>query len=99
MPGITRTTFLAGPVTQFKTMTKDTRLIATLFYVSGMIMTLVAAFALGDNERLQRVLILTGVIVQFCAYFWYTLTFIPFGRRIFRGMCQKCCNRCMEEMN
>lgn len=79
-------------------MTKDTRLAATLFYFGGMILTLVAAFAITD-ERLQRLLILVGVVVQFCAYFWYSLTFIPFGRRLFKAACRKCCSSCMEEIN
>lgn len=89
--------FLSGPVAQFKTMTKDTRLVATLFYFGAMILTLVAAFAVKD-ERLQRLLILVGVITQFCAYFWYSLTFIPFGRRIFKATCKRCCKSCMEEV-
>lgn len=95
--GVTRTSFLAGFTSQFKTMMKDTRLAATLFYFSGMILTLVAAFAI-KNERLQRLLVILGVVIQFCAYFWYNLTFIPFGRRIFKAMCRKCCDSCMEEI-
>lgn len=95
---LTSTTFLAGVTSQCKTMTKDTRLPATLFYFSAMALTLFAAFGLNDNEKLQRLLILTGVIVQFCAYFWYSLTFIPFGRRMFKAACKSCCNSCMEEI-
>lgn len=80
-------------------MTKDTRLFATLLFFGAMILTLVAAFALGDKEKLQRLLITVGVVVQFCAYFWYSLTFIPFGRRIFKSMCKSCCSKCMDEVN
>lgn len=89
---------MAGFGSQLKTMTKDTRLAATLFYFGGMILTLVAAFAVKD-ERLQRLLVLVGVAVQFCAYFWYSLTFIPFGRRLFKAACRKCCGSCMEEIS
>lgn len=78
-------------------MTKDTRLPATCFYFGGMILTLVACFFVA-NEKLQRLLVLTGVAVQFCAYFWYSLTFIPFGRRMFKAACRSCCNSCMEEI-
>ena len=98
LPSLFRTTFLTGFHSQFKKMTKDTRLPATIFYFGAMIVTLYAAFGI-SNPKPQRLLIITGVIVQFCAYFWYSLTFIPFGRRIFKTMCRSCCNKCMEEVN
>jgi len=71
-------------------MMQETRIMATIFYFAGMGLTLFAALGLKPENRLQKLFILIGVGVQMCAYFWYSLTFIPFGRRIFKSMCKKC---------
>jgi Got1/Sft2-like family len=87
--------FWVGPAKQFKRMLQETRIVATIIFLAAMGITLYAAFFI-TNERLQRLLIIVGVVVQFCAYFWYSLTFIPFGRRIFKSLCKSCCAKCFE---
>lgn len=76
-------------------MTKETRLPATLIFFAAMLLTLLAAFRLEGGR--QKLLVLVGVATQFCAYFWYSLTFIPFGRKIFKACCKSCCAKCFDE--
>jgi len=77
--------FLIGPLRQFKNMVKPVRLIASLIFVSSMIMTFVAIFVFENS-----ILVIIFVIVQFCALVWYVLSYIPFGRK----MCTMCMKSC-----
>lgn len=86
---IAGTVFLSGLKAQWKRITSYGRLPTVIIFFLAMGTTLYAAFAV-ENERLQRLLLLIGMVVQFCAFFWYNLSFIPFGRSIFKSMCKKC---------
>lgn len=88
--------FWVGPAKQFQRMLQETRIVATIIFVLAMVLTLVAAFVI-QNPSLQKLLVVVGVAVQFCAYFWYSLTFIPFGRRIFKSMCKSCCGKLFQD--
>ena len=79
------TMFLVGPKRQLRNMTSATRWIAALVYVSAMAVTLVACFVIKGNGG--GIIVLACVIVQFCAMFWYALSYIPYGRRMFRACC------------
>lgn len=59
-----------------------------------MAATLVLAFVLTDGP-VKRLSILAAMAVQFCSYFWYSLSFIPFGRTI----AKKCCKKCIKQMD
>ena len=72
---------LLGPKRQLRNMTSATRWIAALVYVSAMAVTLVACFLIKGNGG--GIIVLACVIVQFCAMFWYALSYIPYGRRMF----------------
>jgi len=80
------TLFLSGPVKQLKAMFAKTRIIATIVYLGSIVATLVVAF---ETHSVAGVIIL--MIVQFLAYIWYCLSFIPFARNAVIGACQGCC--------
>eukprot|EP01017_Pseudomicrothorax_dubius_P016861 TRINITY_DN1905_c0_g2_i2.p1 TRINITY_DN1905_c0_g2~~TRINITY_DN1905_c0_g2_i2.p1 ORF type:complete len:182 (-),score=38.33 TRINITY_DN1905_c0_g2_i2:150-695(-) len=69
------TSFLTGPVKQFKNMSDPKRLYTSLTYLGAMILTLVSALYLQKG-----LLVIIFVIVQFAAYVWYVLSYIPYGQ-------------------
>ena len=78
--------FLWGPARQCKAMFDKTRRIVTIIFLScimGVITCLILlAFDISSGFPYVSVMIAL-VITQYCAYFWYSLSFIPFGRTIF----------------
>lgn len=82
---IVRSCFLAGPKQQFKDMTKKTRLLLSILYVTSTIATLVLAFVLPEN---LKALVLVSLVVQIVSYFFYTLSYVPFGRKILAKCCE-----------
>jgi len=82
---ITGTFFLVGPKKQFKNMTDKKRLITTLVFVGSVIMTIVSVIFFEN-----WVLTLVFVLIQFAAYIWYVLSYIPYGR--------ECCTGCLKNL-
>mmetsp|Transcript_5488 Transcript_5488/g.33897 ORF Transcript_5488/g.33897 Transcript_5488/m.33897 type:complete len:166 (-) Transcript_5488:71-568(-) len=74
---IMSTMFLVGPVKQIKNMLKKNRIIATVVYLTSIALTLYCAIALEDG-----LLVLVCLLVQYVAYLWYCLTYIPFGQKM-----------------
>ena len=92
------TLFLFGPASQCKRMFKRGRIIATTLYLLALIGTLVFTLFIFDKENRppwQRLIILLLIVLQFCTLFWYTLSYIPFGRTLFKKICFACC--CADE--
>jgi len=81
------TLFLVGPRKQFKKMIRPHRAVATAVFIISLILTIVFAFATQD----QGWVIIICVIVQFAAFLWYTLSFMPFTRRILKKCFGKIC--------
>jgi hypothetical protein len=77
--------FLSTPEGQIKAMKKKHRLIPSVFYIGLIILTLVIAIA---TEIKGLVLFL--VVLQVFAYYWYTISFIPFGNKILKKLCSSC---------
>tara|TARA_B110001452_G_scaffold252018_1_gene241560 strand:- start:503 stop:1090 length:588 start_codon:yes stop_codon:yes gene_type:complete len=73
--------FLVGPLRQLRNMTQSTRWIAALIYVLAMVGTFVSCFVLKQNGG--ALVIILCIAVQFCAMFWYSLSYIPYGRKMF----------------
>mmetsp|Transcript_1092 Transcript_1092/g.1743 ORF Transcript_1092/g.1743 Transcript_1092/m.1743 type:complete len:264 (+) Transcript_1092:2521-3312(+) len=69
------TFFLMGPKAQFERMSDPDRAVATGVFVTSMILTLIAALVLD-----MALLALFFVIVQSCALFWYSISYIPGAR-------------------
>ena len=66
--------FLSTPKGQWKSMKKKKRRIASAVYILSIIATLVVALATPIKG-----LVFLFLGIQIVAYYWYTITFIPFG--------------------
>jgi hypothetical protein len=83
---ILSTLFIMGPWAQLKAMFHPNRALATCIYLSALVATLVVAFTVKNG-----ILVLALVLVQLLALFWYSLSYIPFGRQLMtravKGFC------------
>ncbi|PVF92125.1 SFT2-domain-containing protein [Serendipita vermifera] len=70
------TGFLLGFGQQIKLMFKPVRVVATIVFLASIGMVFVAAFVLGN-----QLLCIIMVIVEYLAYTWYTLSYIPYARQ------------------
>ena len=78
--------FLVGPWRQLRNMTSSTRWIAALIYVVAMGLTFVSCLVFkARGEKIGALVVLICIVVQFCAMTWYALSYIPFGRRLFKS--------------
>ncbi|KAG5716289.1 Vesicle transport protein SFT2B [Termitomyces sp. T112] len=69
------TGFLIGFFKQLKLMFKPVRVVASIVFLASIGLVFVAAFVLGNE-----ILCLVFVIIEFLAYTWYTLSYIPYAR-------------------
>jgi F0F1-type ATP synthase assembly protein I len=81
------TGFVVGPMRQIKAMLKPTRYIAAIVFVASMIGTLCAVFVPATPNK---VLVIVCVIIQFCALWWYSLSYIPFARKLVSSLLGRC---------
>jgi len=72
---ICATGFLVGPMRQLRQMVKPTRIGCTLVFIATFIATLVVAIKL---KNLGLVIFLC--CLQALAFFWYSISYIPFAR-------------------
>ena len=85
------TFFLIGPMRQLKRMFNKTRAVASIMFIGALIGTIAMAIIYEKGVKWQRLVLLILVALQFCALFWYTLSYIPFGRKIFKKICGSIC--------
>ncbi|KAJ7632207.1 SFT2-domain-containing protein [Roridomyces roridus] len=69
------TGFLIGFLTQLKLMFKPVRVVATIVFLACIGLVFVGAFVLGNE-----ILCLIFVILEYLAYTWYSLSYIPWAR-------------------
>ncbi|KAJ7702346.1 SFT2-domain-containing protein [Mycena rosella] len=69
------TGFLIGFFSQLKLMFKPVRVVATLVFLGSIVLVFIGAFVL-DSE----ILCLVFVIIEYLAYTWYSLSYIPWAR-------------------
>jgi len=69
------TGFLIGFFKQLKLMFKPVRVVATIVFLASIGLVFVGAFVLRNG-----LLCLIFVIIEFLAYTWYTLSYIPYAR-------------------
>ncbi|KAG0207906.1 hypothetical protein BGX28_000990 [Mortierella sp. GBA30] len=81
------TAFLIGPARQLKTMFAPVRMVASIVYLSLIIITFIVAFTIKST-----ILCLVLCIIQFLALFWYSASYIPYGRAAIK----KVVGGCME---
>ncbi|KAI0703603.1 SFT2-domain-containing protein [Cytidiella melzeri] len=69
------TGFLLGFAKQIKMMFKPVRVLATIVFLASIVLVFVGAFVIGSD-----VLCIIFVIIEYLAYTWYTLSYIPYAR-------------------
>ena len=72
--------FLCGPKRQFKRMMDEKRRLTSTLYLSCLVGTLVVVF-LPLPWGLKLAILILLLLTQCGASFWYSLSYIPFGRR------------------
>uniref|UniRef100_H2YFZ3 Vesicle transport protein n=1 Tax=Ciona savignyi TaxID=51511 RepID=H2YFZ3_CIOSA len=81
------TLFLRGPLSQLKSMFKETRIFASITMIVMIILTLCSAFAWKNAG-----LCLLFCVLQFLAFAWYSISYIPFAR----DAVKKCFSACIS---
>ena len=76
-------------------MFKPVRVVATIVFLAMIVMIFVSAFVLGNgtlciskslpysplsHDLLKREVVLVFVILEYLAFLWYTLSYIPYAR-------------------
>ncbi|KAF9585228.1 hypothetical protein BGW38_003319 [Lunasporangiospora selenospora] len=79
------TTFLIGPGKQLKTMFAPVRMVASIIFITMIVVTFIVAFTLQSS-----VLCLIFCIIQFLALFWYSASYIPYGRAAIKKVVGGC---------
>lgn len=69
------TGFLIGFAKQLKLMFKPVRVVATIIFLGSIILVFIGAFVINSD-----LLCIILVIVEYLAYTWYTLSYIPYAR-------------------
>lgn len=88
------TGFFVGPIQQFQSMLHKKRRISAIVYLLFIVLTITFCYVphLKAGERVPAIVIC--ITIQFLALCWYTLSFIPYGRRICKSICRSlCCPR------
>ncbi|KAF9932239.1 hypothetical protein FBU30_008661 [Linnemannia zychae] len=79
------TTFLIGPGKQIRTMFAPVRMVASIVFLAMMAATFVIAFTVESS-----ILCLILCIIQFLALFWYSASYIPYGRAAIKKVVGGC---------
>ncbi|XP_061635906.1 vesicle transport protein SFT2B-like isoform X2 [Phyllopteryx taeniolatus] len=79
------TMFLIGPCRQLKNMCAKERALATIIMLVCLVLTLCSAFLWKSNG-----LALLFCVLQFVAFSWYGLSYIPFARDAIIKLCSVC---------
>ena len=88
--------FLSGPRAQARKMFHETRRIASMVYLSSMVVTLVVAFVCTGFRGQAPVMILL-MLVEYAAVTWYCLSYIPFARDAIKKFCIRWWREVLEE--
>ncbi|XP_077370101.1 vesicle transport protein SFT2B-like [Festucalex cinctus] len=79
------TMFLVGPFKQLKNMCAKERALATVMMLVCLVLTLCSAFWWSNSG-----LALLFCVLQFVAFTWYGLSYIPFARDCIIKLCSVC---------
>jgi len=69
------TGFLLGFFKQVKLMFKPVRVVATIVFLASIVLIFVGAFVLNSG-----ILCIIFVVIEYLAFLWYTLSYIPYAR-------------------
>lgn len=79
--------FLTGPEQQLRMMLDDVRVYATAIYAGCVVLALVCALLIHS-----KILTIIAVICEICALIWYSLSYIPFARRMVSDLTIRLCD-------
>lgn len=88
--------FFVGPCKQMQTMFHTKRRVSAIVYIVFIGLTLALCFSPHVPHRVA--LVLMCVITQFLALVWYTLSYVPYGRKIVLGCCKRTCGVTDDDM-
>ncbi|KMZ69082.1 putative Vesicle transport protein SFT2B [Zostera marina] len=71
------TIFIIGPSRQARMMFDSIRVYATIIYIGSVLLALLSALLIQST-----LLTLIAMIAEICALIWYSLSYIPFARRM-----------------
>jgi hypothetical protein len=67
-------------------MFKESRRVASIAYLSSLILTLVVAYVPIPGPK--GLLLIALLVVQYLSVFWYCLSYVPFARDAVKGYMQ-----------
>ncbi|KMT16039.1 hypothetical protein BVRB_3g052130 [Beta vulgaris subsp. vulgaris] len=77
MLAVGSTAFLIGPAEQLRKMFDPVRVYATAVYLGCAVLALICAILIHS-----KILTMLAMICEICALIWYSLSYIPFARRV-----------------
>ncbi|KAK7261610.1 hypothetical protein RIF29_27925 [Crotalaria pallida] len=81
------TAFLLGPAQQFQMMFDPVRVFATAIYLGCVVIALICALWIHS-----KLLTLIAIIIEIGALIWYSLSYIPFARRMVSELMIRLCD-------
>jgi len=75
------TGFLIGFTSQLKQMFKPVRVVATIMLIASIGLIFVGAFVIRND-----ILCIIFVIIEYLAYTWYSLSYVPYARSAVKGV-------------
>ncbi|KAJ8772018.1 hypothetical protein K2173_027195 [Erythroxylum novogranatense] len=81
------TAFLIGPGQQLSMMFDSERVYATSTYIGCVVICLVCALWIHN-----KILTVIAIICEICAFIWYSLSYIPFGRQMVSNLMVRFCD-------
>ncbi|KAM3681985.1 hypothetical protein ACJW31_12G038200 [Castanea mollissima] len=81
------TAFLLGPGQQMRMMFDSARVYATAVYLGCVVIALICALWIHN-----KILTIIAIISELCALIWYSLSYIPFARRMVSGLMMRLCD-------
>ncbi|KAM1407488.1 hypothetical protein ACFX2F_002066 [Malus domestica] len=81
------TAFLFGPARQLRMMFDTVRVFATAIYLGCVVLALICALLIRS-----KILTIIAIICEICALIWYSLSYIPFARRMVSGLMIRLCD-------
>ncbi|KAL1352959.1 hypothetical protein HN51_016927 [Arachis hypogaea] len=81
------TAFLLGPAQQLGMMFDTARVFATAIYIGCVVIALICALLIHD-----KLLTIIAIIIEIGALIWYSLSYIPFARRMVSELMIRLCD-------
>lgn len=81
------TAFLFGPGQQMRLMFDSVRIYATAIYLGCVVLALICALWIHN-----KILTVIAMISEICALIWYSLSYIPFARRMVSELMIRFCD-------